>query len=87
MKVYRLTTTDNQFNPFTQYREWLIEDMRLGHDTNSLLARIAKTSDELSVNENNEEIKQAMDEIIKYDFENIYTIVSQEVSEDELNND
>lgn len=83
MTVYRLTTTDNKFNPFTQYREWLIEDARLGHNSNALLARIVKDSNEFSLAEANEEIKQAMDEIIKYDFENIYTIVSQEVEDEE----
>lgn len=83
MTVYRLTTTDNQFDPFTQYREWLIEDSRLGYNTNAYLARIAKTSEAFSQQENDEEIKRAMDEIIKYDFTNKYKIVSQEVNNEE----
>lgn len=60
-----LTTVDNPFNPFTQYDEWLVYDMRMGHNTNALLARITVTSDELSDADQDSAIEQAMDEIVR----------------------
>ena len=36
------------------------------------LGRIARTSDQLSDEENNKEVERAIDEIIRYDFQNIY---------------
>ena len=41
-------------------------------DTTAYLGRIARTSDQLSDEENNKEVERAIDEIIRYDFQNIY---------------
>lgn len=43
-----ITTTDNKFDPFTQYDEWLRYDHDKRYNTIELLARIAKVSDNLS---------------------------------------
>lgn len=43
--VFRLTTTDNRYNPFTQWINWYLEDLRLGHDTCGLLSRNTASSD------------------------------------------
>lgn len=67
-----LTTVDNPYNPFTQFNLWFQFDVEKGYNTCSYLARVAKTSDSLSEQENNAEIERAVDEIIKYDFRNIY---------------
>jgi len=67
-----LTTFDNPYNPFTQFEQWFMFDTEKGYNSCGYLARIAKTSDEMSENEYNSEIEQAIDEIIKYDFRNIY---------------
>ena len=40
----------------------------------------ARTSDELSDEENNLEVERAIDEIIKYDFRNIYRKVREKAS-------
>ena len=72
MSKCTLTTVDNPFNPFTQWDEWLQCDIALGHYSCGYLARIARTSEVLSDEENDEEIERAVDEIIKYDFLNIY---------------
>ncbi len=45
--TWLLTTEDNPFNPFTEWREWLNEDIRLGYDTCGLIARIAASSDSI----------------------------------------
>lgn len=71
-KKVMLTTFDNPFNPFTQFKSWLNYDLDKGYGTCNYLARIARTSDQLSDEENNLETERAIDEIIKYDFLNIY---------------
>ena len=74
-----LTTVDNPFNPFEQFTSWFLFDEEKGYHSSAYLGRIARTSDQLSDEENNQEIKRAIDEIIKYDFTNIYRKVTQQV--------
>ena len=69
---FALTTIDNPYNPFTQFSDWLMYDNYKGYGTSNYLARIARTSDMLSDEENNAEIERAIDEILKYDFVGIY---------------
>ena len=69
---FALTTFDNPFSPFDQFVEWFLYDVEKGYDSCGYLARIAKTSDGLSDEENNKEVERAIDEIIKLDFMNIY---------------
>ena len=73
-----LTTVDNPFDPFTQFDSWFLFDVEKGYNSCAYLDRIAKTSDQLSDKENEEEIERAIDEIIKYDFMNIYKKVKKE---------
>ena len=73
-----LTTIDNPFDPFEQFTSWFLFDVEKGYNTCSRLARIANISDELSEKEVDEEIERAIDEIIKYDFMNIYKKVKRE---------
>ena len=79
MRECMLTTIDNPFDPFDQFNSWLMFDMDKGYGSCSYLDRIARTSDQFSDKENNEEIERAIDEIIKYDFMNIYKKVSKEI--------
>ena len=71
-----ITTFDNPYDPIDQFTSWFIYDATKGYNTCGLLGRIARTSDQLSDVENEQEIERAIDEIIKYDVENIYTKVS-----------
>ena len=75
-----LTTFDNPYDPFKQFDSWLMYDNDRGYNSCSRLGRIARTSDQLSDEENEEEIERAIDEIIKYDFMNIYKKIKQEAS-------
>jgi len=75
-----LTTVDNPFNPFEQFTSWFLFDEEKGYHSSAYLGRIARTSDQLSDEENNQEIERAIDEIIKYDFTNIYRKVIQQVA-------
>lgn len=74
-----LTTFDNPFDPFEQFTDWFMFDVEKGYDTCSYLARIAKLTDDMSDQEVNDEIERAIDEIIQYDFMNIYKKVTKAV--------
>lgn len=73
-----LTTFDNPFNPFEQFTSWFLFDIEKGYNTCGYLARIAKLSDDMSQPEQDREVERAIDEIIKYDFMNIYKKVKRE---------
>ena len=75
-----LTTVDNPYNPFEQFTSWFLFDEEKGYHSSSYLGRIARTSDQLSDEENNQEIERAIDEIIKYDFTNTYRKVKEKVA-------
>lgn len=74
-----LTTNDNPFNPFEQFTQWMMFDEEKGYHSTAYLGRIARTSDQFSDEENDAEIERAIDEIIKYDFLNIYKKVKKEI--------
>lgn len=76
-----LTTFDNPFDPFEQFTSWFLFDVEKGYNSCEYLARIAKTSDQFTNKENEKEIERAIDEIIKYDFRNIYKKVKKNVDE------
>ena len=75
-KRVALTTFDNPYDPFKDFLSWLLFDEEKGYHTCSYLGRIARTSEQLSEDENNMEVERAIDEIIKYDFMNRYKKVS-----------
>ena len=70
-----LTTVDNPFSPFTQYDEWLVYDTRMGYHTNALLARVVKSSDELSEPDQLLAIELAMQEIVRENVSGVHKIV------------
>ena len=71
-RICALTTADNPWNPFTNFDQWMLFDVEKGYNSCAYLGRIAHTSDELTDEENLQEVERAIDEIIKYDFMNIY---------------
>lgn len=72
-----LSTIDNPFNPFKDFDSWFLFDIEKGYNSCSYLARIARTSDQFTDEENNEEIERAIDEIIQYDFMGVYIKVKE----------
>ena len=89
MVQHALTTYDNPYDPFDQFDEWLLYDEEMGYQTSSYLGRIARLSDELSDEENNQEVERAIDEIInihgkittEQGVRNLYVKVSKETED------
>ncbi|HZK01003.1 MAG TPA: hypothetical protein VFC79_13380 [Tissierellaceae bacterium] len=76
MRKVRITTIDNPYDPQEEFNQWFTYDVTNGYNTCAYLSRISKTSDQLSDVENEEENERAIDEILKYDFQNIYMKVT-----------
>lgn len=72
MASVALTTFDNPFNPFTQFDSWFRFDNEKGYGTVEYLGRIAKISNELSDEENDQEAERAIDRIVELDPFNMY---------------
>ena len=76
-KSYMLTTIDNPFDPFNDFKAWYMFDCEKGHNTSARLARIAKIDDEMTQKEVDDEMDRAMDLIVKYDSEDKYIKVEE----------
>ena len=74
-----LTTVDNPHDPFTEYTAWYAFDVAAGHHTNSFLARLVKTSDDLSDDEQALDIERTIDEIVTLNVNGLYQKVTREV--------
>lgn len=75
-----VTTTDNPANYFTQYQAWKAWDENVcGYNTKNYVARIAATSPELSEEEYNRAVEDAVDEIIEVDLRHISPVTGDEV--------
>lgn len=81
MKISALTTKDNPYSYFDQQDEWEAYENYTGNRATRMLGRFAFTSDNLSVEENQLEIDRAIDEIIKYDAQNIFLKETKEIGE------
>jgi hypothetical protein len=69
---HMLTTVDNPYNPFTQFDEWFEFDERAGYKTTAFLARIVRTSDDLSESDQSLAIELAIDEIVSENVLGLY---------------
>jgi len=72
VKRVALTTIDNPYDPFDKYKEWAMFDSLKGYNSSAYLGRLTQPADSLSDEETVREIERAIDEIIYYDFRNIY---------------
>lgn len=84
-KEVMLTTFDNPYDPFDEFVPWWMFDIEKGYNTCSLLARIARYSEEFSTIEDKIETERAIDAIIDNDFLNIYKkVVRESETSDEI---
>ena len=79
MRVTMVTTTDNPYDPIDQFDDWYAFDELQGYHTTSYLARIAKTSPDLSSFDQAMAIEEAVDEIVKYNLTGNYKKVVKEI--------
>lgn len=75
---FLLTTLDNPFNPFTHYDDWYAYDIQKGYHTCAYLARITKSSDELSEADQLLAIEEAMDEIVNLNITGNYLKIKED---------
>lgn len=80
---HRLTTTDNPFNPFTEYEQWENYDVSSGYYTSAYLARVASFSSDLSDKDQELAIEDAIDEIVSENILGIYRKISSPYIKDE----
>lgn len=74
---YMLTTVDNPFDPWTQFQQWFAYDTSLGYHSASLLARVARTSDELSDADQRLAVQLAIDEIVNENVSGMHRKISR----------
>lgn len=60
-----LTTVDNPYDPFTDWDQWYFFDIMAGYNTCNRLASITSVSDNLSDEENQLFLEDAMNQLIK----------------------
>jgi hypothetical protein len=80
MAEVMLSTTDNPYNPFTEFDQWYAFDTQVGHHTLALLGRVCITSDELSELDQSRAIDHAMDEIVAENASGIHLLVSADTA-------
>lgn len=78
MSAVMLSTIDNPFDPFKQWDEWNRYDEDKKYFTCSYLARIAKTSDDLSDADYDKTIENAIDEIVSLNINGLYKKVYED---------
>lgn len=71
-----LTTTDNPFDPFTQFDAWYSWDTQAGYNTLSYLGRVVRTSHDLSEADQQQAIEDGIDEIVSYNINGMYKKVT-----------
>ena len=79
MRTVMLTTSDNPFDPFTQFADWYRFDVDKGYDSCSLLSRCCPTSIDLTETENEMAIEIAIDEICFYNLSGKHVKVVKDI--------
>ena len=72
MRQTFVTTLDNPYDYFKQFDDWYAFDTQMGYNTCSYVARIAKTSRELSERDQCQATNDAVDEILRFNLTGNY---------------
>jgi hypothetical protein len=75
-----LSTSDNPYDPFTQWDEWYAYDESKGYHTCSYLARVTRMTSDLGDAEEERAIDLAIDEILKLNLTGNYIKVKRKQS-------
>lgn len=76
MAQHMLTTVDNPYNPFTEFDEWNAYDIALGYNSLAYLARVVRTSRELSDADQSLAFELAIEEIVTENITGMYRKVT-----------
>jgi hypothetical protein len=74
---YALTTVDNPFDPFTEFNAWYAFDTSHGYHSAGLLARVSRSSDDLSEADQHAAEQEAVDEIVRENVSGMHRKVSR----------
>lgn len=80
MRQVMLSTVDNPFDPFTEFGSWDTWDRQAGYCCTAFLARVVKTSEELSEGDQMLAVERGIDEIVKYDELEVYIKLERDVT-------
>ena len=80
MALHMLTTTDNPYDPFSEWDEWYTFDEAAGYHTSAFLARIVNNSAELSDADQDQALEDAIEEIVRENVLGIYRKVAQQLT-------
>lgn len=75
--AHMLSTSDNPWNPWTNFKEWNAYDMAAGHHTLAYLARITVSSEELSQADQDLDVENAIEEILRLNINGLYIAVPE----------
>jgi hypothetical protein len=74
-----VTTIDNPYDPFTEFREWYLFDETHGYHTSALVGRLTFSSDELSDKDQRQAVEIAVNEIVSENISGMFIKVTREV--------
>lgn len=78
MRQVHITTIDNPFDPFDDFNSWFMFDVEKGYYSSSKIARLVKTTDDMTEKEEIEAIESAIDRLIEIDPLDIYVKIVRE---------
>lgn len=78
MATHMLTTVDNPFNPFTEFDQWISFDSFNRYNTCGLLDLLTITSTDLLDEQQDDDLEQAMNDIISNDPLGLYIKVTKD---------
>lgn len=76
-QAHMLSTSDNPWNPWTHFNEWLAWDMDAGYFTLPYLDRITMSSDALSDADQDADVEMAIEEIVRMNITGTYIAVPE----------
>lgn len=77
-KRVSITTIDNPFDPIEDFASWFDFDVEKGYYTCSKLARISNVTENMTQQEEDEEVERAIDRLIEIDPLDLYQKVVKE---------
>ena len=61
-----ISTSDNPYDYWLQFDQWLSYDRMMGYNTLEILARLYKSSDDLSESQQQEEFQRTFETMMRY---------------------